>query len=304
MNKETEMVKALYSGMVDREWGRLDRDTFHNLEYKTTWRFIKEYLPETGLVLDAGGGPGRYTIELARRGYEVVLLDLVAANLERAREEIAKAGVGGHVKQVIEGNITDLSQFADNSFDAVLCLGGPLSHVCPESARLKAESELVRVAKHGSCIFVSVISKYGVLLATPEGWPLAVADPIENFPGLVETGDDYAFVKNGYCHFFTSAELEQTFADGRFGRVQYRRKDDKQLRVQLSRSLAEVDGNPRSLLHRPFCCRCQRAHDDYCEKGVTRYDRLFTIRLSELTDQENNKWKISIQKKLASNLRS
>jgi SAM-dependent methyltransferase len=212
MNKETEMVKALYSGMVDREWGRLDRDTFHNLEYKTTWRFIKEYLPETGLVLDAGGGPGRYTIELARRGYEVVLLDLVAANLERAREEIAKAGVGGHVKQVIEGNITDLSQFADNSFDAVLCLGGPLSHVCPESARLKAESELVRVAKHGSCIFVSVISKYGVLLATPEGWPLAVADPIENFPGLVETGDDYAFVKNGYCHFFTSAELEQTFA--------------------------------------------------------------------------------------------
>jgi len=212
MNKESEMVRELYSHMVDREWGRLARDPFHCLEYDTTWRFLEKYLPKLGLVLDAGGGPGRYTIELARRGYDVVLLDLTPANLERAREEIARVGVEGNVKQVVEGTITDLSQFADNSFDAVLCLGGPLSHVYPESERRKAVSELVRVAKPEVNIFVSVISKYGVLLATPEGWPQAVADPKEDFSTLVETGDDYAFVKDGYCHFFTSAELEQAFS--------------------------------------------------------------------------------------------
>jgi S-adenosylmethionine-dependent methyltransferase len=210
MNKETEMVRHLYASMVDREWNRLDRDAFHHLEYDTTWRFLEKYLPKTGLVMDAGGGPGRYTIELARQGYDVVLLDLVPANLERAREEIDKAGVGGHVKQVIEGNIIDLSQFADNSFDAVLCLGGPLSHVYPESDRMKAVSELVRVARKGACIFTSVISKYGVLLATPEGWPQEVITP--DFDLLVKQGDDCRFVKNGYCHFFTSAELVQTFA--------------------------------------------------------------------------------------------
>jgi SAM-dependent methyltransferase len=211
MNKESEMVRDLYSHMVDREWERLARDPFHRLEYDTTWCFLEKYLPKSGLVLDAGGGPGRYTVELARRGYDVVLFDLTPANLERAGEEIARVGVGKHVQQLVEGTITDLSQYADNCFDAVLCLGGPLSHTYPASDRSKAVSELVRVARKGACIFVSVMSKYGVLLATPEGWPQAVANPKENFRHLIETGDTYAFVKDGYCHFFTSAELEQLF---------------------------------------------------------------------------------------------
>ncbi len=211
-SKETEMVKNLYSRIVDREWNRLVRDEFHRLEWNTTWRFLQESLPAAGLVLDAGGGPGRYTIELARRGYDVVLLDLVAGNLERAREEIGRAGVGGRVKQLVEGTIADLSRFEGSSFDAVLCLGGPLSHLHPESERAKAVSELVRVAKRGAPICASVISKYGVLLATPEGWPGAVADVKEDFTRLILTGDSYAFVRDGFCHFFTSAELERSFA--------------------------------------------------------------------------------------------
>lgn len=212
MDRETEMVKNLYSQHVDREWNRLAQDTFHRLEWDTSWRFLNEHLPKTGFVLDAGGGPGRYTVELARRGYDVVLLDLVAANLERAADEIRKAGVSARVKQLVEGTITDLSRFHDGSFDAVICLGGPLSHVCPASERSRAVSELVRVGKRTSPLFASVISKYGLLLATPEGWPSAVADLKEDFPRLLETGDSYSFVKDGYAHFFTSEELEGLFA--------------------------------------------------------------------------------------------
>src|SRR5512136_1486293 len=100
------MVKGLYSRIVDREWNRLFQDPFHRLEWDTTWRFLKQYLPEKGLVLDAGGGPGRHTIELARLGYDVVLLDLVEGNLERAREETRMAGVGKRVKGVVEGTVT------------------------------------------------------------------------------------------------------------------------------------------------------------------------------------------------------
>jgi len=209
MQKETEMVKSLYSGMVDHEWNRLVQDDFHRLEYDTTWRFLREYLPPKGLILDAGGGPGRYTVELARQGYDVVLLDLVAGNLERAGEEIGKAGVGERVKQVVEGTITDLSGFPDNSFDAVICLGGPLSHVCPESARRKAVSELVRVVKKGAPVFVSVMSKYGVLLATPEGFPEVCVD--YDMVEFARNGDDYNFGHGGYCHFFTCAELVGLF---------------------------------------------------------------------------------------------
>ena len=39
------------------------------------------------------GGQGRYTIELARSGYDVVLCDLTPENLAFARRQIARAGV-------------------------------------------------------------------------------------------------------------------------------------------------------------------------------------------------------------------
>jgi ubiquinone/menaquinone biosynthesis C-methylase UbiE len=211
MNKETESTKEYYATKTQYEWNRLTQDAFHGLEYDTTWRFLHEHLPQKGLILDAGGGPGRYTIELAKKGYNVVLLDLAAENLELGKKEIDKAGVGERVKDIIVGTITDLSHFKDKSFDAVLCLGGPLSHVHPELERRKAVSELVRVARKNAPIFVSVMSKYGVLLATPAGWPQTVADK-KYFNDLVATGNDYRFGHTAYCHFFTSAELEKAFS--------------------------------------------------------------------------------------------
>lgn len=61
---------------------KLVRDPYHRLEYNTTMYFLKKYLPSKGLILDAGGGPGRYTIELAKLGYDMVLLDLTPKLLE------------------------------------------------------------------------------------------------------------------------------------------------------------------------------------------------------------------------------
>jgi S-adenosylmethionine-dependent methyltransferase len=211
MSRESEMVKRVYSTMVENEWERLTRDALNRLEYATTWRFLTQYLPSRGLVLDAGGGPGRYTIDLAHKGYEVVLLDLTPANLERARLEIDKSGVGTNIKDVTEGTITDLSRYNENTYDAVLCTGGPLSHVGSPAERQKALSELVRVAKPGAPIFVSVMSKYGVLLATPTGWPNSVGLRKEVFLDIIESGECYTWLKDGYCHFYTAGELESQF---------------------------------------------------------------------------------------------
>jgi len=71
------LIKENYVGNSVSEWKRLVRDPFHRLEFDTTMLFLKKYLPKKGLVLDAGGGPGRYTIELAKLGYDVVLFDFV-----------------------------------------------------------------------------------------------------------------------------------------------------------------------------------------------------------------------------------
>ena len=58
------------------EWNRLVMDAYHSLEFLVTMHYLRKHLPETGKVLDAGGGPGRYAIELCRAGYAVILLDI------------------------------------------------------------------------------------------------------------------------------------------------------------------------------------------------------------------------------------
>jgi ubiquinone/menaquinone biosynthesis C-methylase UbiE len=140
----------------------------------------------------------------------VCLLDLTPALLVLARQEIAKFGVSSRIRWITEGTIIDLSLFPDSLFEAVLCTGGPLSHVYPVKNRQQALSKLVRVAKKDAPIFVSVMSKYGFLLATPSGWPEAVINENAEFQRILESGDCYKFgMKGAYCHFYTSQEMEK-----------------------------------------------------------------------------------------------
>jgi len=158
----SETVRKWYDARAEYEWTRLFQDGFHQLEYLVTTHFLEMYLPKTGIVLDAGGGPGRYTIELAKKGYDVVLLDLSPKCLAIARREARKAGVEDRVKETAEGSVTDLSRFKNEFFDAVLCLGGPLSHLLEKSEREQAANELVRVTKKKAPLFISVFNRYGL----------------------------------------------------------------------------------------------------------------------------------------------
>ncbi len=156
-----EVVRRYYNANAEREWERLVSDAYHKLEFVVTMYFLDKYLPKMGLVLDAGGGPGRYTIELAKKGYQVVLFDLSPRSLEIAHREIINAGVKARVKKIIEGSITDMAEFAEENFDAILCLG-TLSHLIDRKDREVAASELIRVTKKKGTIFISVIGLYGV----------------------------------------------------------------------------------------------------------------------------------------------
>ncbi|MFA5992696.1 MAG: class I SAM-dependent methyltransferase [Candidatus Pacearchaeota archaeon] len=210
MNKEAKLTLKIYSKDTKREWNRLVRDPYHKLEFDTTMRFLKKYLPKKGLILDAGGGPGRYSIELANLGYDVVLLDFVPANLELANKMIKKHKVVNKIKDVLQGSITDLSKYKDNTFDAVLCLGGPLSHVHPESERKKAVNELTRVAKKNAPIFISVMGKFGVLMCGPVRWVNEIE--LNSFEKFSLFGDDYLWHGGqAFAHYFELEELKNLF---------------------------------------------------------------------------------------------
>jgi SAM-dependent methyltransferase len=170
-------VRKYYDEHAEEEWTRLAQDAYHRLEFLVTTYYLDKYLPKKGrLVLDAGGGPGRYTILLAEKGYDVVLQDVSPRSLEVARREIKKAGVEDRIKKVVEGSIINLPEFENEIFDAVLCLG-PLSHLIDRSEREGAAREIVRVAKRDAPIFVQVFGRYGVFRAFLQIVPDDLFDP-------------------------------------------------------------------------------------------------------------------------------
>jgi 2-polyprenyl-3-methyl-5-hydroxy-6-metoxy-1,4-benzoquinol methylase len=84
-------------------------------------------------ILDVGCGPGRYVIELARRGARrCVGVDVAAAMIDIAQREAAKAGVAS----CCEWAVSDfLSYRSGETFDAVIAMGyfdyleDPLPHL-------------------------------------------------------------------------------------------------------------------------------------------------------------------------------
>jgi SAM-dependent methyltransferase len=111
-------------------------------------------------VLDCGGGPGRYAIELAKKGYAVTLFDLSARNLVLAEHEARQANAT--LSAYEHGTATDLSRFPDEAFDAVLLMG-PLYHLLDARLRSQAICEARRVLRPGGPLFAAFITRYAAL---------------------------------------------------------------------------------------------------------------------------------------------
>jgi SAM-dependent methyltransferase len=206
---DLERVRRTYGRNPEREWARLETGAQNRLEYVVTIYALERDLPapdQTPRILDAGGGPGRYTLFLAERGYRATLFDLTPELLDLARRRIDEAGpaVRANIEAVVEGSITDLSSFADGSFDAVLCVGGVLSHLIDPSQRRRAPAELRRVARPGAPLFISGLSYIGAFRAVVQWWP--DAETIQIFHNLrerqtLDAGEDAPW------HFFYPEEL-------------------------------------------------------------------------------------------------
>ena len=176
-------VEAAYDGDPEREWMRLER---HRTEFAVTLQAMDEYLPPApARVLDVGGGPGRYAIELARRGYEVTLFDLSQGCLRMARDRAAEAGTS--LAAVEKGTATDLGRFSDGAFDAVLLMG-PLYHLLDVGSRRQALAESARVLRNGGMLLAAFITRYAVLrwaAAHEPRWPVEHRDELA---AVVEQG--------------------------------------------------------------------------------------------------------------------
>ena len=120
-----------------------------------TWRFIEPYLPEHGIVLDAGGGAGGWAVEMAKKGLKVMLYDLSLDMLREARKKMGRYGLSDFI-EIGWGDIRAMP-FRDDMFDFVLCEADPISY-CGDPD--KAICELSRVLKPRCFLVAGVESTY------------------------------------------------------------------------------------------------------------------------------------------------
>ena len=132
------------------------------LELVRTRILLERYLPASpAVVADVGGGPGRYALWLAERGYRVHLVDPVPLHIEQARAAAnARPGVALASADVGDARALPLP---DASADAVLLLG-PLYHLPERADRLRALVEARRVCRPGGVIIAAAISRFASVL--------------------------------------------------------------------------------------------------------------------------------------------
>lgn len=157
-SKRTQIISDFYNKY--EEDSRLTRSRHGQLEYAVTMDYIHRFAEMGSKILEVGAGTGRYSIALAKEGYDVTSVELVDSNLE-----ILRKGCRG-MKNIcpLQGDATDLSRFDANTFDVTLVLG-PLYHLYAPADVQKAIDEAIRVTRKGGYVFFAFISVYAIMYA-------------------------------------------------------------------------------------------------------------------------------------------
>ena len=174
---------------------------FGKVELARTCEIVERHLPPApAVVADVGGGPGRYSLWLAERGYTVHHRDLVALHLEQLAAAAADRGL------TVDSAIADARRLdlPDASVDAVLLLG-PIYHLPTRDDRVAALAEAARIVRPGGPVFAAAISRWAPRLHGEVADRLAEVHPsIREAVDIVErTGRLVPLFEgsfSGYCH--------------------------------------------------------------------------------------------------------
>ncbi|MFH1538138.1 MAG: methyltransferase domain-containing protein [bacterium] len=159
-------------------------------------------LPEGGKVLDAGGGTGRFAVEIARRGFDVSLVDVSRRALSAARRHLKKAGIDNVEFFLAESE--QLGFFPAGTAAAALAI----ELICYSPRPEKILESLHRALEPGGLLLFSVENLHGALLGDGRLEPDDVAEALAK--GEVRV-PGYLYVK-----YYSKKELRELLVGNGF----------------------------------------------------------------------------------------
>ncbi|MBN2197597.1 class I SAM-dependent methyltransferase [Candidatus Wolfebacteria bacterium] len=158
--KEFDNFFKPYSKNVDNA----NKHGFWKLSDTLITQIIKDNIPveidENVVILDAGGGTGRWVCDLSKiYKSNFVIYDMSIDMLIKAKENIRNTNIENRVK-LIEGDLRNMKSLKSESIDYIISIYSPISFIYEKE---KAFSELFRVLKRGGKIIIMGHGFYNAL---------------------------------------------------------------------------------------------------------------------------------------------
>lgn len=200
-------VADYYDEYGEQECERFERRPANEISLYLHTHYLKKFVTPGSRVLDVGAGPGRFTRIVADMGCRVVAADISEVQLDLHRKSAVALGFESAVEERLQLDICDMSCLSSDSFDAVICYGGPLSYVFDHAST--AMLECARVCRKGGHVLASVMSLWG---GAHRNLEMVLSVPPESNRKITETGDltpeNWGDVHHR-CHMFKPDEARQ-----------------------------------------------------------------------------------------------
>ena len=142
-----------------QEENRLATNNARKIEFITTSRIMDELFNNgTKKILDCAAGTGIYTFHLHNAGHEIIATDITPRHVEIMKKHATKEGYQMRIEVM---DASDMSRFANDSFDIVLNMG-PFYHLVDKERRQQCLNESIRVLKKGGLLVTAYIPRFYV----------------------------------------------------------------------------------------------------------------------------------------------
>jgi 2-polyprenyl-3-methyl-5-hydroxy-6-metoxy-1,4-benzoquinol methylase len=144
--------------------------------------FCERVFPIPGKLLDLGCGTGRLCLHFATKGFDCTGVDLSDEMLARAKRNAESANVR---VRWLKGNLVELTDLSEESFDFAACLFSTLGMVRGAENRSKVVANAYRLLKPGGRFVLHAHNRFFRSL----GWKRVVMQRLKTLRGSATAGD-------------------------------------------------------------------------------------------------------------------